>query len=84
MNIEGGTFDGRIDKSHDLLDDLIVGNLWARVRARRYAAVTMAPPCSTCSAARGQDGGTKPLRSADAKSIYGLPDTGPESKNNVR
>ena len=84
MNVEVEMIDGRIDEKFDLLDDIFVDRLIISIRAHRYDGVIMAPPCSTFSAARGQQDGPPPLRGHDDVTIYGLPNLHHDDKKRVR
>ena len=49
-----------------------------------YAGGQLDPQCSTFSAARGLRGGPAPLRGAEGRALYGIPDLSPEDRIKVK
>lgn len=70
-------------------EDLSSDNIWSpiigKIRSGYDDAMLAGPPCNTYTNARkADDGGPRPLRSADGPGRYGLEDLSPEQREQVR
>ena len=68
--------DARLNLTHDECWNKVI----ADVDGGMYAGGQLDPQCSTFSAARGLRGGPAPLRGAEGRALYGLPDLSPEDR----
>ena len=72
---DGEDWDIENGECYDLLDDIIYGDLLARIKAGYFDAGMLGPPCGTFSNARRlDDQGPRPLRAPGVPGIYGLKD----------
>ena len=76
-------YDILVDPMRDLVDDQAWSILKHRVDHDELAGMQAGPVCTTYSGIRGAAGGPPPLRGADSKTIYGLPNITVEQKAQV-